>query len=329
MKTLRISSMNDATNEPGFGHLESVDLREAWTSEDKDFTPWLAEPENLEILGEALGFDLKLESVERYIGSFRADIVCKDADTDNIVLIENQLEKTDHVHLGQLLTYAAGLQALTVVWVARIFQDEHRAAIDWLNEITHDKFCFFGLEIELWRIGDSLPAPKFNIVCMPNDWSRSVAPAVGGSEPSEKSLKQLEYWTVLQGVLDGTDGPVTGNRKARAKNWMDYGVGRTNFNLAANLNSLERSARVYLNINGENARQYLARLEEQKETIEEEIGYPLKWGAQKPGSRAKIIACYLDRVDLNNESDWPRQHEWLARHLNDMHRVFSRRIKDL
>ena len=145
------------------GRLERVKLREAWSTEAQDFTPWLAREENLAILSETLEVELQPEAQEKSVGPFRADILCRNADDGGTwVLIENQLERTDHLHLGQLLTYAAGLNAVTICWIAASFTDEHRAALDWLNEITDERFHFFGLEVELWRIGDSEPAPKFN-----------------------------------------------------------------------------------------------------------------------------------------------------------------------
>lgn len=159
------------------GKLERIDPRKVWTTEAQDFTPWLAQEENLSLLGEAIGIELEHEATEKSVGPFRADILCKDTVTGNWVLIENQLGRTDHDHLGKLLTYASGLNAVTIVWLAQPFTDEHRATLDWLNEITDDSFNFFGLEIEVWRIGDSAPAPKFNIVCKPNDWTSSVSKA--------------------------------------------------------------------------------------------------------------------------------------------------------
>src|SRR4051794_9072868 len=152
---------------PALGRLLRADLRTAWASEPADFTPWLAQQENLQLLGEVIGIDLELESQEKPVGPFSADILCKDTATGDWVLIENQLERTDHTHLGQLITYAAGLNAVTIVWIASRFTDEHRAAIDWLNERTDQKIRLFGLEIELWRIGESPLAPKFNIVSKP------------------------------------------------------------------------------------------------------------------------------------------------------------------
>ena len=126
------------TKQP-LGRLTRVDLRDIWTSEAIDFTPWLAQPENISILGDTLGIDLELEAQEKAVGPFRADILCKDIGTDSWVLVENQLERTDHTHLGQLLTYASGLQAVTIVWIAARFTEEHRATLDWLNKITDER----------------------------------------------------------------------------------------------------------------------------------------------------------------------------------------------
>ena len=156
------------------GKLERVDVRKVWLGEASDFTPWLALPDNITLLGEAIGLELEVQAQETSVGRFRADILCKDTTTGHFVLIENQLERTDHIHLGQLMTYAAGLDAVTVIWVSPRFTDEHRAALDWLNRMTTEGLNLFGLEIEVWRIGDSPMAPKFNVVSQPNDWAKTV-----------------------------------------------------------------------------------------------------------------------------------------------------------
>ena len=309
------------------GRLERVDVRDQWANEQTEFTPWLAEQNNLEILGEALGLNLELESVERQIGPFRADIVCKDVDTGFLVLVENQLERTDHRHLGQLLTYAAGLKAVTIVWLAAPFTDEHRATLDWLNGITHEDFRFFGLEIELWKIGDSLAAPKFNIISKPNDWSRSVAQAAR-DELSEGARKQKEYWTGLQAALDAKGGPIAGNRKPQPASWMSYGIGRTGFNLAAAMHSTKNWIRTELYISGADANALFDLLAQQKDDIERELGYPLEW-EELPTKRDCRIAYYRPDAEPWDEADWPQQHRWLAEHLNKMHNVFSGRVKSL
>ena len=224
--------MNDRT----LGRLRPVELRDIWSSEASDFTPWLAREENLSILGEVLGVELELEAQEQAVGPFRADILCREIGSGAWVLVENQLERSDHLHLGQLLTYASGLEAVTIVWIAARFTEEHRSTLDWLNRITDESFRFFGLEVELWRIGESPAAPKFNVVSKPNNWSRSVAQAaraIDDSNLSPTALMQRAYWDGLHTVLRKVAGPVSGNRKAQPHAWMDYSIGRSRFALGA------------------------------------------------------------------------------------------------
>ncbi len=188
---------DDNTTTPKLARLERVDLREKWKTGAQGFTPWLAQPNNLAVLSETLNMELVTAGQEESVGPFRADILCRDTYDDSWVLIENQLERTDHTRLGQLLTYAAGLQTVTVIWVSATFTDEHCAALDWLNDITDDRFRFFGLEIELWRIGDSPAAPKFNIVSKPNEWMRSISKAARRSrftDLTERNLGIVQMW---------------------------------------------------------------------------------------------------------------------------------------
>ncbi len=313
---------------PTLGRLERVDLRDIWLSEASDFTPWLARSENLVVLAETLGLDLELEAQERRVGPFRADILCKDIGTDRWVLIENQLERTDHTHLGQLLTYASGLEAVTIVWVAAKFTEEHRSTLDWLNRITDDSFKFFGLEVELWRIGQSPAAPKFNIISKPNDWSHAVAQAaraIDDSELSEMRVLQRSYWDGLQSVLKRLSGPVSGNRKAQPQSWMSYSVGRGGFHIGAVMLRPKKQIRAELYISGDSAKAMLEQLKQQRGEIEREVGCVLQW-EDLPSRRDCRVSAYLNDVDPEDESDWPRQHEWLAKKLNDFHRGFAKRV---
>ena len=309
------------------GRLEQVDLRSEWTSESAEFTPWLAKPENLELLGETLGLNLELESVEATVGSFRADIVCKDIGTETLVLIENQLEQTDHDHLGKLLTYAAGRKAVTLVWLAARFREEHRATVDWLNAITHEDFRIFGLQIELWQIGDSAVAPKFEIVSMPNDWSKLVTGESRTIQLTESRLKLREYWEALHDKLNEAGGPVRGTRKAQPHSGMGYSIGTSGFVLYAVASARDKFMRAELYISGEGAEERHDLLEHDKEEIHRELGYPLEWGSQSDTARDRRIAVYRRDVDPGIEADWPEQHEWLVKHLNDLHRVFAQRIR--
>lgn len=313
------------------GRLTRVELRTVWNSESSDFTPWLAREENLTVLSETLGIDLELEAQEKSVGPFRADILCKDIGTGAWVLVENQLERTDHGHLGQLLTYASGLDAVTIVWVAARFTEEHRSTLDWLNKITDDSFRFFGLEVELWRIGDSPAAPKFNMVSKPNDWSRSVAQAaraIDEGELTETRLTQRAYWAAFHEALAKAGGPVSGARKPQPQSWMSYSIGRSIFSLGAVMIRPRQQIRAELYTSGDQAKALFHLLKEQRQAIEQELGYQLEW-EELPTRRDSRISVYLTGIDPEDQRDWPRQHAWLAAKINDLHRVFSGRVRDL
>lgn len=316
----------------GLGRLKRVDLRDIWSSEASDFTPWLAQEKNLAVLGDALGLDLELEAQEKSVGPFRADILCKDVDSDAWVLVENQLDSTDHKHLGQLLTYASGLEAVTIIWIAAPFREEHRAALDWLNKITDERFRFFGLEVELWRIGDSLAAPRFNVVSKPNNWSRLVAQAArtideGGL--SETKVMQREYWAAFHEVLCRFEGPIdASNRTPLAQPWMPYPIGRSRMRLGTVMIRPNKCVRAELYLETEHAKAFFYLLQKQQDDIEAELGFSLQW-EELPDGQDSRIAVYLEDADPDDRKDWPHQHEWLAEKLGELHRVFAGRVKEL
>ncbi len=215
------------------GTLQAVNIRDIWQGEASHFTPWLALPANLETLGETLAMSLEPVGTETPVGPFFADIVCRNLNDSSTVLIENQLERTDHRHLGQIFTYAAGLDAVTIIWISPQFTEEHRAAIDWLNRITLDNFSFFAVEIELWKIGDSPPAPKFNIVAKPNDWTRAIRrkrPAAIGNddenESSELGLQKLAFWEGFKNYLATVGSPVRCQTPSH-HHWIWHSIGRS------------------------------------------------------------------------------------------------------
>ena len=311
------------------GRLEKVDLRDIWKTEAQDFTPWLAQEHNLELLGEALGLDLELEAVERNVGPFRADILCKDRGNDTWVLIENQLERTDHTHLGQLITYAAGLDAVTIVWVASRVADEHRAAVDWLNEITDDAVRFFVLEVELWKIGESPAAPKFNMVSKPNDWTRSTASAKRAIEDGELSptrQMQKQYWQAMEDLLakrSTTINPV----KAQAQSWISHGIGRSGFGLNLAMNTRENWVRVEIYMSGPLAKGHFRLLHKQRDEIEATLDETLDW--QILEGRDSRICLALESCTFSEESDWNRQHGWLVSMMERFHTTFSPLIRKI
>lgn len=326
-----------STPAQSLGRLERVSLRGVWPSEASDFTPWLAQVENIAILSDAVGIDLEVEAQEKDIGPFRADILCKDTVTDNWVLIENQLEKTDHTHLGQLLTYAAGLQAVTIVWVAERFTEEHRAALDWLNEITDDRFNFFGLEIELWRIGNSPIAPKFNVISKPNDWTKTVA--AGAAQVERESLTearqlQLDFWTMFRQFVQehGTRIRAT---KAHPQHWMTFALGRSGFNLSGVASMYDTEAESYdsnelraeVVLDGPNSKVDFSSLAQEKSQIEAELGELLSWHNPE---RKRMCRIYLRKsVILTDRDKWPDYAKWLLEKLEALHRTFATRVRRL
>jgi len=314
-------------------HLKAVDLREVWPNETADFTLWLADEENLDILANTLGLELGFEAKEISVGDFRADILCRNLVDDSRVLIENQLAQTDHTHLGQILTYAPGLNAATIIWIAEKFREEHRAALDWQNEITEPRFQFFGLEIELWKIGDSPPAPKFNIVSRPNDWSRTLSRDVqrtSSEDLSKTQLLQKKFWDKFFEHLAGMQSSIP-PRKPQSSARMYFSIGKSRCSMCATLpNSSKQSnrkIRVEIIIGGEDANAYFHLLKNQREEIEKEIG-ELKW-KQNAGLKSSSITLYGNDTDLTNEADWPNQHKWLASKLELLDKVFRPRFRAL
>ncbi|MBY6122455.1 hypothetical protein [Mameliella alba] len=177
-----------------FGRLTDLPLREAWKHEAHQFTPWLAE--NIDHLAEVIGVPLELTGTEVAVESFSADILARNPMDDSVVLIENQLEQTDHTHLGQIMTYLAGLGAQTVIWIAPAFREPHLSAIRWLNEHTADGFSFFAVKARVVRIGDSPFAPIFEAVEKPNDWERAITQRASSASKGSSELgdKRLAYW---------------------------------------------------------------------------------------------------------------------------------------
>jgi len=309
------------------GKLVRVDLRTVWNNEATDFTPWLSKAENLEALSETLGMDLESTGTEQSVGNYRADLLCKDAYSDSYVLVENQLEKTNHSHLGQILTYCAGLNVKTVIWIASRFTDEHRAALDYLNEITDEGYGFFGLELELWRIGDSAPAPKFNVVSRPNNWAKSVRESAQHSaELSDTKQQQLAYWTAFKDFMDARG--VLKCQNPSAKHWLILSIGRSGFYLTAKVNSVKSLVRVSLNIKTPESKTAYFQLLDMKEEVEREYGASLNW-RELEEKKISIIGMSLEGADFRRKEDWQRQFEWLATNLEQLDSVFRRRIKNL
>lgn len=307
--------------------LERVPLREAWKHEANDFTPWLAKSDNLNSLADALGIsELELVQTEHPVGDFKLDILCTDGDEQ--VVIENQLEKTDHTHLGQIIAYAAGIGAKKVIWIAELFRSEHTAALQFLNDNTTDELNFFAVEIELWKIGDSPLAPKFQVVVKPNQWIKSGKEnaKVASSASPTKQLQQ-RFWMALIEYIE-VHAPHVRPQKPRPKHWLSKSIGRSKFTLNITTNTREERLCVELWITDQDAKTHFFNLIANKQDIEEKLGFDLDW-QELPDAQAVRIASWYPNASIKDEQRWPEFCEWITNHLVAMDRVFRPIVKAL
>ena len=316
MRKRKGGMMHSEENKPKLGKLEKgLQLRDIWPLET-DFSAWLAGPDGLALLGETLGMELDEAETEKEVGRFSADVVCLDVD-GVVVVVENQFGKTDHDHLGKLLTYSAGLKSTTLVWVVLEFVEEHRAALDWLNEHTARDVRFFGLELEVWKIGNSAPAPKFNVVSKPNDWTRTVRVANEGWPHAEK------YWEGFLAVLN-SGGKLQRRSNVKQKD-KSMSFQKDNLSFVAAVTPSGNKIRAEIKIGGE----MFEALTAEKDAIDQ-AGRRWEW---KPPSGGKRKSGYVGAVkpdcDLDNESEWPEQHQWLNDQLESLYQEFHPRIKHL
>jgi len=216
--------------ETQLGHLTKANPRTLWPNEATAFTPWLAQ--HLEELAATLGLELELENTEVAVGPYSADILARDTGTGKHVVIENQLEKTDHDHLGKSLTYAAVLDASAVIWIATDFTEEHKKTLDWLNDLTSTDIAFYGVTLELWKIDESKPAVRFNVVSRPAEIVRQTAISSRAAEELTEGRKlQFDFWTQLRERLFAT-GKLPSVQSARPQYWYDVSLGRSDIVLS-------------------------------------------------------------------------------------------------
>lgn len=310
------------------GELTAVELTKAWPNEPQDFTPWLLD--NIVKLGDAIGMDLEVEGTEVSVGKFSADLLCQETGTGRRVVIENQYNKTDHDHLGKMLTYASGLEASTVVWIAERFQDEHVAALDWLNRVTDEKTNFFGIEIKLFRIGDSPLAPMFDVVSKPNAWSRSLTKAANTLEAASSPAKQLQlaYWLELHAHMKTKKGAVKPTQPS-PKHWMDfYPFNNSNFKLIAVVDTEKDEFRTAVVVKNDPEKMIFGQLLAKKEALEKMLGFPLEW-EELPGRKESRITLKAPTFKPSAKEGWPKSQEWIALHLEKLHSTFGSLVKSI
>ena len=315
---------------PNLAKIERVpDLRATWPNEAQHFTPWLAD--NIAELGEALGMDLELQQTEAPVGGYSLDILAIDLGSRRPVIIENQLDTTDHSHLGQLLTYAAGFDAEAVVWVTREFRDEHRQALDWLNQRTGEDTQFFGVTVELWRIADSLPAPHFNVVATPNGWRKETVRRADISESPSRSERSERYGNFFQGLIDvlREKHRFTNARKGQPQNWYSFATGYSNLTYGANFTG-QREARVELYIDypdgGKNLR-LLDDLRQHQDESQSQLGV-LDWQSLETRRACRIALTRPGSID-DDDDTLAEIQAWMVDNLLKFKEVFDPHLAEL
>lgn len=282
------------------GQIEPVELREIWPHEALDFTKWLAEEENLQLLSDTIGIELELIETESSVGSFNVDIFANEVGTGRKVIIENQLEDTNHDHLGKIITYASGKDAEVMVWIVARARDEHRQAIEWLNQRTDNNFGFFLIEIQLWKIGESKAAPRFHIVEQPNEWTKMVKLS---SELSETERAKLSYWTKYNEVAKHSPEflKVFSPQKPSKDHWTTLRCGTSDYHIALLIDTQKKCIGIefYVPDNKEIGHRAIAA----KERFEGRLGLEAKpFDAKK----ASGLRFYKSGYDIKGEQEqWP------------------------
>lgn len=303
------------------GKLKYIDdLRTVWPNEAKDFIPWLAEEENIALLGEALNIDISVEETESSVGGYSLDILAIEDGTDNKIIIENELEETDHKHLGQLLTYASGKDAKIVVWVVKKARDEHKNAIEWLNNHTDYDVSFFLVEVKLVSIDGSEPAVVFDVVEEPNDWQKETKKVK--IELNETRQFKLEYWTqfVEYAFQNQEFSRLFGKRKPRPQHWYSVSMGSSDYHLNMNLNTVKNKN--YVEIYIRDNKDLFHSFYEHKDEIEQIIGGKLDWRElpDKMASRI-VIAC---PTKIKDESKRKEQFDWMIQTAIKFYKAFKK-----
>ena len=308
--------------------IERVNLGKVWPDEAADFTPWLQE--NIAQLSEALGMDLAVQEREASVGSFSLDLLAHDTGNNRPVIIENQLGATDHTHLGQLLTYAAGFDASVIVWIAKEYRDEHRAALEFLNGRTGEDTQFFGVVVEVWKIDESRPAVNFDLVAAPNEWRKQTVST--GRTRDNVSERRERYREFFQGLIDTLrqDHQFTNARKAQPQNWYSFSSGRSEFTYGTSFNADGR-ARVELYIDsGEQERnnQVFDRFEDQKMLFESKLEESLDWERLDSSRASRISIRRLGSIDDNPET-LEEVQDWMIEKLLAFKQVFGPKLAEL
>lgn len=282
------------------GKLEEVDIRELWKHEQYDFSEWLSKKENIENLNDILGLTLVDISKETYVGSYRCDLFAKDETTGIKVIIENQLEMSNHDHLGKIITYASGLDAKVVVWIVKEAREEHRSAIEWLNNNTNSNINFFLIEIHAYKIGNSDNAPMFQVIEQPNDFIKNNK-SINSNDTMNKSQSQrLEFWNQFNNVLFERGKPFN-VRKATTDHWYNVAIGTSDAHIDITLVNKDSVIGVELYITDN--KEFFDKLYQRKDEIENDLGFKLDWRRLNNSKDSRIVT-FIKGLNFDDHSNY-------------------------
>ena len=282
------------------GKLEEIDIRKVWAHEQYDFSDWLSKEDNIQQLGNTLNLSLTDVETEKFVGSYRCDIICKDEITGKNVLIENQLEPTNHDHLGKIITYASGLDASVIIWIVESAKEEHSSAIEWLNKHTDDDVSFFLIEVHAYTIEGSKPAPYFKIIQQPNDFVKQVKNITKNAELNDSQNSRLEFWNRFNDVLEKNGKPFN-KRKATTDHWYSVAVGSAQCHISIDLVNREHKIRISMWI-PDNKSLYDT-FYSNKDSIEKEIGHSINWD-KLDDKKAAYAYTFIEGLDFNKQDNY-------------------------
>ena len=308
------------------GKLESVDVRKLWAHEQYDFSAWLSKEENISLLGDELGLSFTDIEVEKFVGNYRCDIVAIDDNTGKTVIIENQLEPSNHDHLGKIITYASGLDASTIIWIVTEARSEHKSAIEWLNHTTTKDINFFLIELKAYRIGSSLPAPKFEIAEMPNDFSKTANVMSDNKELNRSQAARYDFWTRLIEYSSSSEITILKNRNANTDHWMTVSIGTSQAHMEIKLINKEHYIEISLYIRDNKDLYYL--LENFKDDIENEAGHSLDW-RNSDGSKKAEIVYEIPGLDFDNTSNYDTLMQQILENVVRLKDIYIKYLKKI
>lgn len=302
------------------GKLTEVDVRDLWKHEQYDFSNWLAKEENIKLLDDEIGLTLMDINKEVYIGSYRCDLVAKDETTGQIVIIENQLEATNHDHLGKIITYAAGLDAKTIIWIVKEAREEHKAAIEWLNNNSSEEIGFFLIELHAYKINDSLPAPMFKVVEKPNNFTKTSKQNYSDKELNRSQNERLMFWEEFNTVIVAKGKPFS-VRKPTTDHWYDVAIGTSEAHLAINL--VNKENKIVLELYILDNKKLFDHLYEDKEKIENTLQMNFSW-ERLDGKKASRIKHDVLGLDFSDHSNYPQLMDECIEKILKMRDVFKK-----